>query len=38
MGSVLASLPLKTVENNWLLLMENAPVNERLTIFHDYFV
>jgi hypothetical protein len=34
----LAYLPLNTVQFGWLLVTENAAVNEELSIFLHYFV
>jgi len=36
--AVLAHLPIKTVEEGWLMMIENVPQNEKVTLFLDYFV
>jgi hypothetical protein len=38
MCAAFAHLPIKKVEEGWLLAMENVPQNEKLTLFLDYFV
>jgi len=36
--AALTHLPIKTVVEGWLMMMENVPQNEKLTLFLDYFV
>jgi len=38
MCAALAHLPIKKLEEVWLMMVENVPQNEKLTLFHDYFV
>lgn len=38
MCAALSHLPIENIEDAWLLIMENAPSNEKLSSFIDYFV
>jgi hypothetical protein len=38
MCAALAHLPIKKVEEVWVMMVENFPQNEKLTLFLDYFV
>lgn len=38
MCSALAYMPLNTIEDGWILIMEGVPDNEKLNQFIDYFV
>ncbi|KAF0759758.1 MULE domain-containing protein [Aphis craccivora] len=38
MCSALALIPLQDIDEGWLIIMENSPDNEKLKLFHDYFV
>jgi hypothetical protein len=38
MCAVLAHLPIKKVEEGWLMMVENVPQNEKLTLLLNYFV
>jgi hypothetical protein len=38
MCAALAHLPIKKVEEGWLMMVENVPQNKKLTLFLDYFV
>lgn len=38
MCSALSLIPLQNIDEGWLIIMENSPNNEKLKIFHDYFV
>ncbi|GBM82650.1 hypothetical protein AVEN_200556-1 [Araneus ventricosus] len=38
MRSALAYMPLNTVEDTWIVIMERAPQHEKLSEFIDYFV
>jgi len=38
MCSALALIPLQDIDEGWLIIMENSPNNEKLKLFHDYFV
>jgi len=37
MCAALAHLPIKKVEEDWLMMVKNVPHNEKLTSFLDYF-
>lgn len=34
----LAHIPFRDIDEGWLIIMENAPENDKLKIFYDYFV
>jgi hypothetical protein len=36
--SALTHLPIKKVEEGWLMVMKSVPQNEKVTLFLDYFV
>jgi len=38
MCAVFSHLTIKTIEEGWLMIMENVPQNEKLTLFLDNFV
>jgi len=37
MCAVLAHLLINKVEESWLMIVENAPQKEKLTVFFDYY-